>query len=173
MFICPCCNSQIENCANFCPICGARLEQPNYSQPPAYQQPVCGQPQQPTYIQPVYQQPMYQQPIYQQPVLKQPEQPSKAKSVVGMIFGLVGFVFALLGMANVAEYADVSYLRDEASSFAMVVLGFTLPFAILGLVFSIKSSNEGCRSGMNTVGKIFSIIALAFCTIVFFIGAGA
>lgn len=165
MFICPYCHSQIEGNVNFCPGCGARLQQPNYSQPPACPPP---QPPQPPYIQP-----MYQQQNYNQPILKQPEQPSKAKSIIGMIFGIVGCVFSLIGLSAVVTYADSSYHRDEAFSSAMEVLFFILPLAILGLVFSIKSSKEGSGSGMSTVGKVFSIIALAICTLVFFIGAGA
>ena len=171
MFICPYCHSKIEGNVNFCPVCGARLEQPNYSQPPSCQPPACGQPPQPP--QPPYIQPMYQQQNYNQPILKQPEQPSKAKSIIGMIFGIVGFVFSLIGLSEVVTYADSGYLRDEAFSSAMGVLLFILPLAILGLVFSVKSSKEGSGSGMSTVGKVFSIIALAICTLAFFIGAGA
>lgn len=48
------CGAVIEDCANFCPACGA-----NQAQPVQYVE------QQPVYQQPVYQQPVYEPPVYQ------------------------------------------------------------------------------------------------------------
>lgn len=103
---CTQCGNAVEDSATFCTQCGNSMAtppqpeaQPVYqqSQQPTYHQPAYQQPQQPIYQQPVYQQPVYQQPVYQ-PVYQQPQPKGNGAGTAGMVLGIIGIVFTLIGL---------------------------------------------------------------------------
>lgn len=136
--------------------------------PPAYQPPVqppvvaYQQPVQPEYQPPAYQQPV--QPAYQQPVQPaQPmysyaaepvaEEPSKGKTITGMILSIAGvalssyFFLMVLGLAESAEMG---------AGMGLVFSFFTIPLSLIGLLLSKNGTHT-----MNKVGKILGIVGLA------------
>ncbi len=165
MHICPNCQHTSETAVAFCSLCGAAMvEQPESApveatvvaaETPAYQQPV----DVPVYQQPAYAQPA--QPVYSYPEAPVVEEPSKGKTIAGMIMGIAGavmsgigalytFIFTMLGIAEDEEFIFAAF--GAAFGFAL----FSVPLSLVGLLLSKNGSNT-----MNKIGKILGIVGLA------------
>lgn len=155
----------------------APVEAPAYQPPapPAYQPPVqppvvaYQQPVQPEYQPPAYQQPV--QPAYQQPVQPaQPmysyaaepvaEEPSKGKTITGMILSIAGAAMGALGMFYSFIFTMMG-LEDPEMAIGGFVFGivfaiFSVPLSLIGLLLSKNGTHT-----MNKVGKILGIVGLA------------
>lgn len=156
------------------PAYEAPVAEPAYEAPaaePTYEQPAY---QAPTYEQPVYQAPVYQQPAYQQPTYQQ-YQPaptsggSNGKSIVSMILGIVALFFSLLDFIFIIEGFNAlgtwNYYDDAGAGAVLLVFSIlTLGCAIPGMILGDSSNSKG------KLGKVFSIIGLAFGGLALLIG---
>ena len=129
---CESCGSSVPDGTSICPNCGSPIAQ---AAQPAYQQPA--------YQQPVYQQPAYQQPVVQvQPVVVQQQQPagkSSGLAIAGLIMGIftlllcwvpiVGFIFGLLGL--IFSIAGIAKKNGGAKGAAVAGLVMTIVGAIV------------------------------------------
>ena len=161
------------------PAYEAPVAEPAYEAPaaePTYEQPAY---QAPTYEQPVYQAPVYQQPAYQQPTYQQPTyqqyQPaptsggSNGKSIVSMILGIVALVFSLFDfiytIMGFVALGTWNYYDDATAGAGLLVFAIlTLGCAIPGMILGDSSNSKG------KLGKVFSIIGLAFGGLALLIG---
>lgn len=156
------------------PAYEAPVAEPAYEAPaaePTYEQPAY---QAPTYEQPVYQAPVYQQPAYQQPTYQQ-YQPaptsggSNGKSIVSMILGIVAlafslfdFIYTIMGFVALSTW---NYYDDATAGAGLLVFAIlTLGCAIPGMILGDSSNSKG------KLGKVFSIIGLAFGGLALLIG---
>lgn len=156
------------------PAYEAPAAEPAYEAPaaePTYEQPAY---QAPTYEQPVYQAPVYQQPAYQQPTYQQ-YQPaptsggSNGKSIVSMILGIVAlvlslfdFIYTIMGFVALGTW---NYYDDATAGAVLLVFAIlTLGCAIPGMILGDSSNSKG------KLGKVFSIIGLAFGGLALLIG---
>lgn len=156
------------------PAYEAPVAEPAYEAPaaePTYEQPAY---QAPTYEQPVYQAPVYQQPAYQQPTYQQ-YQPaptsggSNGKSIVSMILGIVALVFSLFDfiytIMGFVALGTWNYYDDAGAGAVLLVFAIlTLGCAIPGMILGDSSNSKG------KLGKVFSIIGLAFGGLALLIG---
>lgn len=155
MYKCTNCNYSTDEVANFCPQCGTQLVE---------EKPVCEAPvEQVTYIQPEAVQQVQYYPM-PEPVKK----PSLAKKIVGMALSIESFIVSIISVL----YAIIFTALDGTVGFttALTFAIFDLPPAIIGLVMSLRCINQGDRSVMSRLGKIFGIIAIALTALSILIG---
>lgn len=163
MRFCSNCGAENDGDARFCSSCGTVLEaapeeaapQPEQpfagTQAPQPEQPIYGQQAQPPYAQPV--QPPYAQPYNTDYVPYQESQPISSKC---RTFGIIGFILGIISTA----FSWICFL-----SIPGLIIGILfLACGIVGLVFC----NISIRNGQFTlarVGKVFSIIGIVLCSI--------
>lgn len=154
MYICPNCQHTSETEAAFCSLCGAAMVEQAVSAP-AYQPPV----EEPVYQQPAYAQPA--QPVYSYPETPVVEEPSKGKTIAGMIMGIAGAAMSGLGALYTFIFTMLGIVEDEEMLFGAfgAAFGFALfsvPLSLVGLLLSKNGTNT-----MNKLGKILGIVGLA------------
>ncbi len=153
MSICPNCKAETVDGAKFCGSCGSALEAVSTQFSPA----------------PVYEQTIAPQPTYKRPVSakEQPKEHSrKATMILGMIFGIIGFLLSLLNAGvTYAVLSEGELIWALIASAALMI--FSLPTSIVGRALSCKCSRAGTRNGMVIVGKIFSLIGIILTTLSF------
>ena len=169
MYICPNCNTQSEQFANFCSICGAQMiyaePQPIEPQPVEPQQtevlyPPVEQEQVPQFYppqQPAY--PVYTPPVYTPPAYTPVNKPKLATKIVGMALSIAGLVFLAIGGLYTFIFGFVEGIA--AFIFALIFDLFYSPLSIVGLCLSNKCINAGDQSAMSRVGRILGIIGIA------------
>lgn len=169
---CTQCGNAVEDTATFCTQCGNSLgavqqpeAQPAYQQP---QQPVYQQPQQPVYQQPVYQQPVYQQPVYQQPiyqpVYQQPQPQGNGVGTAGMVLGIIGMVFTVIG--TIILYASGFYGAAVTLIFWLIGGILMLP----GFPLSLAGLFGKKPKGRAVAGLILNLLILILWVYLFAAG---
>lgn len=158
MSVCPNCQTENQDFAKFCVVCGTKIESATPESAPA--EPVADE----QYGYTESQNQALQQPVYTQPVCRQCEtqelRPSKGKAIAGMVVSIFGLGFSIFGLLYTAIFATL----DPLAGFIMgiVFLVFSLPLTIVGLSLSVSSRRQG-KIGFNAAGKACGIIALIFC----------
>ena len=90
---------------------------------------------------------------------------SKAKLILGGIFGIVGFIAALalavLAAAPVFFKAQVyAPLRFMAYTYCITALELALPLTILGFLFCNGVLKKGARSGLAKAGRLLGLFGI-------------
>ena len=104
---------------------------PAYAAQPAYPAQPGYPAAQPGYVQPGYAQPGYAQPGYAQPYAAQPAGPPKGLSVTSMVLGIVGVLFAGVGLLLSIGAIITGHLAQRSQPYAK---GFWLTGIITGYV---------------------------------------
>ena len=158
MYICPKCYFQTEEPAKFCPHCGTGMNNVE----PIAPTPNPG----PTYT------PYNPAPTYSYAPASKPEV-SIGKKITGMALAVVGLIFALIafGYAMMAADAGWRYAEIYATSGIVCVI-FGLPLSIVGLAISSSASADDRMKGFGIAGKICGIIGIVLCAIAFLVSVG-
>ena len=146
MAICPNCKREVPDNMTFCGFCGSVI--PNGQTPAtAPYTPPQG---------------------YSAPVARATNGGSPAKSIVGMIFSIIGISLAIVGtglladlMNSVSNIAKLMRYSDDDIIAPMVLLSFGFCFALPGLIVSCKGRRNARGRKMGTVGMILGIIGIA------------
>lgn len=168
MRFCSNCGAQNDDDARFCGSCGAQLEEiapaPQPEQPfagaaaPQPEQQMYAQPEQPPYAQQA--QPPYAQPAQPYNTDYVPYQESQPISAKCRTFGIIGFILGIISTA----FSWICFLSVPGLIIGVIFLAC----GIVGLVFC----NISIRNGQFTlarVGKVFSIIGIVLCSIMWVI----
>ena len=102
---------------------------------------------------------------------KAPIEPPKIKKgikITGMVLGIVGFVFAVLGIFYAAIFFSVSKTMSLIIGIIFCSLGLTL--SVVGLILSLKTKKAKDKSAPGTVGLIFSIVGALLAPVALIIG---
>lgn len=166
MYVCQNCNFESEKQINFCPQCGSEVIKETVpvaeavvskAAAPAETAPVAN-----VHTAPVQPTPeIYTEP----PVVKKP---NLAKKIVGMALSIEGFagsiVAALYGFIGLLADAIImgSAQAPAGVGFLMIFYFaiFTLPFSIVGLVFSNEARSLGDTSAFSRVGRALGIAGI-------------
>ena len=167
MSVCPNCQTENQDFAKFCVVCGTKIESAAPESAPA--EPVADE----QYGYTESQNQALQQPVYTQPVCPQCEtqepRPSKGKAIAGMVISIFGLSFAALGLLYTVLFSVINAAFGMV--FGIIFLAFALPLSIVGLALSLSSRRKG-NIGFNKAGKICGLIAVIFCAIMIFIIIG-
>ena len=144
---CSNCGAAMDASSSFCTNCGAQQ----------------------TVEQPQYQQPQYQQPQYESYQTSEISTKTKVFGIVGFATAMFGFVFGLINFIYCCTLADLSWRYDDEKAVCLVYAFMLIAFAIVGVIFSNSSRNDGNESALTKLGKIFGIIAIPFIALTTFI----
>ena len=158
MYICPNCNKQSEVPANFCTSCGTAMVMA-----PDVQAPVQNAYQAPAPVQPQYYQPTYNYP-------QQPAAPSKGKAITGMVLGIVGLVFSVLGFFYLMLFSATGPAEEVGAIMAFACGFFGFPLSLVSMILSNSSRNNGDTTVFSKLGKIFGLIGVILSGLLLFIG---
>lgn len=155
MSVCPNCQSENQDFAKFCVVCGTKIE--SAAPAPAPAEPVADE----QYGYTESQNQALQQPVCQQCETQEPR-PSKGKAIAGMVVSIFGLIFSVFGFLYTVISAAFNPLAGIIMGVVFLVL--SLPLSIVGLSISVSSRRKG-KIGFNAAGKTCGIIAIIFCAI--------